>query len=230
MRVVDDGGRRLAATETRRAGTLAIPLRPELTATVGQRRESIGRAAARSTPVRGYSLRRSVSECFREGGSSVRSSLVCSSVGSYGRLVVATASIVLCLGATVLVSPAAAEQSPTTRACPSARVVDDALAQTGLKAPVATLYPEAKTCTYQGYSGILKTMSIMFQMDTSKTFAISEKAVPASLRATVPHLGEAAWESSAGGSLYVFDGQETVKILAIGTPLSKLEVLARELI
>jgi hypothetical protein len=160
----------------------------------------------------------------------MRSSVVCSSFESYGRSVVATAAIIVSLAATVLVSPSAAEQSPTARACPSAKVVDDALMQTGLKTPVATLYPAAKTCTYQGYSGILKTMSIMFEMDTKGTFGISEKAVPASLRVNVPRLGEAAWASSAGGSLYVFDGQESIKILALGAPLAKLEVLARALL
>ncbi len=160
----------------------------------------------------------------------MRLSLVCVSSGSYRRSLVLTAATVVSLAMAVLVSAAAAEPKPTARACPSARVVDDALGQKGLNSPVATLYPYAKKCTYQGFTGFLKTMSVEFQMDTSGTFSTSEKAVPLSLRTTVPHLGEAAWASPAGGSLYVFDGQETIKILALGTPLSKLEVLARELL
>lgn len=160
----------------------------------------------------------------------MRRSVVCALSGSHGRSLVGAAAIIVSLAAAVLVSPSAAEPSPTARACPSARVVDEALGQKTLKAPVATLFPAAKTCTYQGFAGILKTMTVMFQADTSETFAKSENAVPASLRMVVKGLGKAAWASSAGGSLYVFDGQETIKILALGTPLSKLEVLARELL
>jgi hypothetical protein len=104
-------------------------------------------------------------------------------------------------------------------------VVNAALGQTG-RAPVSTKTAYSKKCTYPG--GILPT-SITFQVDTAATFAISEKAVGA-LAIKVHGLGQAAWATKAGGSLYVFDGHETIKILAPLTATAKLEVLVRKLL
>ena len=42
-------------------------------------------------------------------------------------------------------------------------------------------------------------------------------------------LGKAAWTTN-GGDLYVFDGREQIKILALLTPTAKLEALARKLL
>ena len=87
------------------------------------------------------------------------------------------------------------------------------------------------TCTYPG-AGKIYAVKITFQMDTASTFAASEKAAAAALRGSVvkvPHLGQAAWGTNPG-SLYVFDGHETIKILALLTPISKLEALAHKLL
>jgi len=132
--------------------------------------------------------------------------------------------------AAVLLASAAAATSPTTRACPSASVVNAALGLHG-GAPVSTATPYSKTCTYPG-KGTIYSTKITFQMDTAATFAASEKAAAAALRGSVvkvQHLGQAAWGTDPG-SLYVFDGHETIKILALLTPTAKLEVLARKLL
>jgi hypothetical protein len=132
--------------------------------------------------------------------------------------------------AAVFLASAAGATSPTTRACPSASIVNAALGLHG-GAPVATTTPYSKTCTYPGKGAIYST-KITFQVDTTSTFANSEKAAAAALRGSVvkvQHLGQAAWGTNPG-SLYVFDGHETIKILALLTPTSKLEVLARKLL
>jgi hypothetical protein len=132
--------------------------------------------------------------------------------------------------AAVILPSAAAASSPTTRACPSASVVNAALGLHG-GAPVATATPYSKTCTYPG-KGPIFSMKITFQVDTASTFAVSEKAAATALPGSVvkvQHLGQAAWGTNPG-SLYVFDGHETIKILALLTPTSKLEVLARKLL
>jgi hypothetical protein len=130
----------------------------------------------------------------------------------------------------VLLASAAAATSPTTRACPSASVVNAALGLHG-GTPVATTTPYSKTCTYPG-KGTIYSTKITFQMDTGSSFAAGEKAAAAALRGSVvkvQHLGQAAWGTNPG-SLYVFDGRETIKILALLTPTSKLEVLAHKLL
>jgi hypothetical protein len=134
-----------------------------------------------------------------------------------------------CLAATVLVASAAAATSPTARACPSARVVNAALG-THVRAPVATHYlTYAKICTYPGGVGLTK---ITFQEDTSQTFAASEKAAATGLGAKLVKkltiMGHPAWTTNLG-DLYVFDGNQTIKILAPGTATAKLEVLAKKL-
>jgi hypothetical protein len=130
----------------------------------------------------------------------------------------------------VLLASVAAATSPIARACPSASVVNAALGLHG-GTPVATTTPYTKTCTYPG-KGTIYSTKITFQMDTASTFAASEKAAVAALRGSVvkiQHLGEAAWGTNPG-SLYVFDGHETIKILALLTPTSRLEVLAHKLV
>ena len=126
-----------------------------------------------------------------------------------------------------LVVSAAAVTSPTSRACPSASVVDKALGQKG-KAPVATRTQYSKTCTYPG-SGAVPT-KITFQVDTASTFAAGEKAATALGIVKLHGLGKAAWGTKSGGSLFVFDGHETIKVVSPLTPISKLETLARELL
>lgn len=132
--------------------------------------------------------------------------------------------------AAVLLASAAATTSPTARTCPSASIVNTALGLHG-GAPVASTTPYSKICTYSGKGAIYST-KITFQMDTAATFAASEKGVAAALGASVvkvQHLGQGAWGTNTG-SLYVFDGHETIKILALLSPISKLEVLARKLL
>lgn len=138
-------------------------------------------------------------------------------------------AICVCVAAAVLVASSAAATS-TAKACPSASVVNAAL---GLHAgaPVVTKTAYSKTCTYPG-TGKIYAAKITFQMDTASTFAAGEKAAAAALRGSVvkvQHLGQAAWGTNPG-SLYVFDGHETIKILALLTPISKLEALARKLL
>ena len=153
--------------------------------------------------------------------------------GIFRRQRVAGAAICAWVAGAVLLASSAAATSPTARACPSASVVDAALGQKHLGVPVATHYLSyAKTCTYRGYSdggAPNGSMTVTFQVDTAKTFAASEQAVAAALRVTVHGLGQAAWASGVG-SLYVFDGHETIKILALLTPTSKLEVLTKKLL
>jgi hypothetical protein len=150
--------------------------------------------------------------------------------GRFKRGGLAIALVGACGAAAVHLTSPAAATSPTTRACPPASVVNAALGLHG-GAPMATTTPYGKTCTYPGKGAIYST-KITFQMDTASTFAASEKAAAGALRGSVvkvQHLGQAAWGTNPG-SLYVFDGHETIKILALLTPTSMLEVLARKLL
>jgi hypothetical protein len=136
----------------------------------------------------------------------------------------------VCVAAAVLVASSSAATPPTARACPSASVVNAVLGLHG-GAPVATKTAYSKTCTYPG-TGKIYAAKITFQMDTASTFAAGEKAAATALRGSVvkvQHLGQAAWGTNPG-SLYVFDGHETIKILALLTPITKLEMLARKLL
>jgi len=137
------------------------------------------------------------------------------------------AAVGVAAAALVLVAPAAAVTPPTSRACPPASVVDKALGQKG-KAPVATRTQYSKTCTYPG-SGAVPTR-VTFQVDTASTFAAGEKAAQALGIVKLRGLGKAAWATRSGGSLFVFDGHETIKIVSPLTPTSKLEGLARKLL
>lgn len=143
---------------------------------------------------------------------------------------VAKTSCVCVAAAAVWVASSGAATPPTAKACPSASVVNAALGLHG-GAPVVTKTAYSKTCTYPG-TGKIYAAKITFQMDTASTFSASEKAAATALRGSVvkvQHLGQAAWGTSPG-SLYVFAGHETIKILALLTPISKLEALARKLL
>ena len=142
--------------------------------------------------------------------------------------------------ASVLVVTASATTSPSARACPSATLVNTALG-THSGAPAATKTQYSKTCTYPGSaSKSVFWTKITFQEDTASTFAAGEKAATAGLGAKivkkVQHLGQAAWTTNAG-DLYVFDGHETIKIMALSlgmlspsTATAKVEALARKLL
>jgi hypothetical protein len=144
-----------------------------------------------------------------------------------------------CLATGIVAGSSAAVTSPTARACPSASIVNAALGEHG-KTAVATKTQFSKTCTYPG-SGSSSAFwtKITFQEDTASTFAASEKAAASALPKAVKkvsHLGQAAW-TTGGGDLYVFDGHETIKILALSLGLSspstattKVEALARKLL
>jgi hypothetical protein len=139
------------------------------------------------------------------------------------------------VAATVLVASATAATSPTARACPSASTVKTALGVPA-GAPVVTKTQYSKTCTYPG--GGIGSTKITFQVDTAKSFAAGEKAAGTfGAKITKVHgLGQAAWTTGLG-SLYVFDGHETIKILALSlglrspsTATKKVEALARKLL
>lgn len=142
---------------------------------------------------------------------------------------VATAVIGACAAAAVMVASPGAATPPTSRACPSAAVVNAALGQHG-GAPVATKTQYSKTCTYPGKSKVFST-KITFQVDTASQFAVDEKAAGkfGAKIVKVHGLGQAAWTTN-GGDLYIFDGHEQIKILALLTPTARLEVLARKLL
>ena len=144
-------------------------------------------------------------------------------------------AVSVCLAAIVFVASAAAATSPTARACPSASTVKSVL---GVPAgtPVVTKTQFSKTCTYPG-GGVLST-KITFQVDTAASFAASEKAAGSfgAKIIKVHRLGQAAWTTGLG-SVYVFDGHETIKILALSlgvrapsTATTKVEALARKLL
>jgi len=119
--------------------------------------------------------------------------------------------------------------SPTQRACPSASLVNATLGQHD-GAPVVTKTAYSKTCTYPGKSRVYSP-KITFQVDSAAQFAADEKAVTKTGIKVVKirHLGKAAWTTNSG-DLYVFDGHEQIKILALVTPTAKLEALARKLL
>jgi hypothetical protein len=140
-----------------------------------------------------------------------------------------------CVAAAVLVASSAAATSPTARACPSASIVNAALGEHN-KAPVVSKTQYSKTCTYPG--GGIGSTKITFQVDTAKSFAASEKAAGSfgGKVIKVHGLGQAAWTTGLG-SLYVFDGHETIKILALSlavsspsTATAKVEALAKKLL
>ena len=147
----------------------------------------------------------------------------------------AAMAVGVCVAAAVLVASAAASTSPTARACPSASSVKKVLkVPTG--APVVTKTQFSKTCTYPG--GGVGSTKITFQVDTAKSFAASEKAAGSfgAKISKVKHLGLAAWTTGLG-SVYVFDGHETISILALAVELrypktatAMVEALAHKLV
>ena len=132
----------------------------------------------------------------------------------------------------VLATASAAVAAPTGRlalpkSCPSASAVSAAVGQKD-KTPVVTRSTYVLTCKYGSDPLAPK---VAFQADTATTFAAGEKAAAAALPVTrIQHLGKAAWAPKSGGSLYVFTGSYTIKILAQLTSLAKLETLARKLL
>jgi hypothetical protein len=139
---------------------------------------------------------------------------------------------VVALAATPAVEASAAT-SPTSRACPPVSVVVSTLGQT-VGAPVATKTAYSKTCTYPGKTR-LSSITITFQEDSAAQFAVDEKAVGKSA-IKVHGLGQAAW-TTGSGDLYVFDGNEQIKIGALvlgvlspSTATAKVEALARKLL
>lgn len=163
-------------------------------------------------------------------------SAVGESPGTPRRLHVALAAIGALVGAAVLVAPSVAATSPASKVCPSAAVVDAALGQKDLRAPVSKLLPYNRICTYRGYSDGAApngSMTITFETANSATFATGEKSAGmfGAKIAKLRGLGQGAWTTNAG-SLYVFDAKEQIQIeiLALLAPTSKLKVLARELL
>lgn len=165
----------------------------------------------------------------------MRPSLAVFESSGIGRSRFAPAAISAVVAATVLVASSAAATSPTARACPAASTVKAALGGT-VGAPVATKTQYSKTCTYPG--GGIGSTKITFQVDTAKSFAASEKAAGSfgAKITKVKGLGQAAWTTGLG-SVYVFDGHETIKILALSlevrspsTATAKVEALARKLL
>lgn len=137
--------------------------------------------------------------------------------------------------AAVQTASVAAATAPTARACPSAQVVKKALGQPA-GAPVVTKTPFSKTCTYPG--GGIGSTKITFQLDTLASFLAGEKAAGAfgAKIVKVHGLGVAAWTAGVG-DIYVFDGHEQIKVLALSlearspsTATAKVEALARKLL
>jgi len=138
-----------------------------------------------------------------------------------------TVAMGLVLSALVL-APASVAAFHVPKSCPSASVVNKALGQSN-KAPVSTKTPYGMVCTYHG-RGILPT-KITFQKDTAATFAAGEKAAAATGPVVKVHgLGQAAWTTTSGGFLYVYDGGESLKILSPLTTTTRLEALARKIL
>jgi hypothetical protein len=125
----------------------------------------------------------------------------------------------------MVLARASEASSPRSATCPSASVVAGELGLK-VKAPTSSLTPYAKICTYAG-GGVVPT-KITFQEDTAASFAASEKAV-GSMLVKVKGLGKGAWTTTVGGDLDVFNGSETLKILAPTISVAKLEALARKI-
>jgi hypothetical protein len=135
------------------------------------------------------------------------------------------AAIALATASVAVAAPTRGSALP--KSCPPASEVSAALGVKG-KTPVVTRSTYVVSCKYGSDPLAPK---VEFQMDTASTFAAGEKAAAAAVPvAKVQHLGKAAWGTKSGGSLYVFTGSYTIKILAPLTSLAKLEVLARKLL
>ena len=148
--------------------------------------------------------------------------------GAIGRTGLARlAAVGLVASALAAAVSVAAGSAATPKTCPSASVVSAALG-TKAGAPALTKNPYGISCKYGSNALAPK---VEFQQDTASTFAAGEKAADAALPVTkIAHLGQAAWAPKSGGSIYVFTGSYTIKILAVLTSLPKLEALARKLL
>ena len=146
------------------------------------------------------------------------------------------AAIGVCVAAVMLDATSSAATSPTARACPLASIVK---AELGVPAgaPVVTKTQVSKTCTYPG-AGTVGSTKITFQLDTAAGFTSGEKAAGTfgAKIVKVQHLGQAAW-TTGSGDLHVFDGHETITILALSlgvrspsTATAKVEALVRKLL
>jgi hypothetical protein len=155
-------------------------------------------------------------------------STVCGSTGLKRSRAVAVA-ISTSIVAAMLAASSQAATSPTSRACPSASIVNAALGQHD-GAPVVTKTAYSKTCTYPAKNKLFSP-KITFQVDSAAQFATDEKAASkAGLKIIkLNNLGKAAW-TTGSGDLYIIDGHEQIKILALMTPTAKLETLARKLL
>jgi hypothetical protein len=122
---------------------------------------------------------------------------------------------------------AATGTAAVPKTCPSASEVSAALG-TKASTPKLVKNPYGITCTYGSAALAPK---VEFQLDTAASFDAGEKAANAVLPVKkISHLGKAAWATKTGGSLYVFTGSYTIKILAVLVSLPKLEALARKLL
>ena len=145
--------------------------------------------------------------------------------GRVGAAAVAVITLGLAAAASAQAEPIRAAAVPKT--CPSASVVGSALGGKAT-APVVTHSTYFTMCVYGSNALAPK---VTFQQDTAATFAAGEKAAAAALPvAKISHLGKAAWAPKSGGSLYVFTGSYTIKMLAPLTSLTKLETLAHKLL
>ena len=142
----------------------------------------------------------------------------------FAQVAIGVSVFALAGAASSVAAPTQANTLP--KSCPSASVVSAALGQKATT-PTVTRSTYAITCVY-GKSAL--STKVTFQVDTASTFAASEKAVAAALPVVkVQDLGKAAW-GTKGGSLYVFTGSYTIKILSVLTSLAKLEALAHKLL
>jgi hypothetical protein len=166
-----------------------------------------------ATESKRLNLRRGVGRSAAGGGRRV----VCA-------VVVGTALALAIASSTEAASPRA---TAVPKSCPSASIVSSAFGGKAT-APVVTHSTYFTMCVYGSNALAPK---VTFQQDTAATFVAGEKAAAAALPvAKISHLGKAAWAPKSGGSVYVFTGSYTIKILAPLTSLAKLETLARKLL
>jgi hypothetical protein len=116
-----------------------------------------------------------------------------------------------------------AKSGPKSGKCPSAAVVNAALAQ-NVAAPTMTQQPYGVTCTYRG-TGAIPT-KIVFQLDTASAFAAGEAAVPTATKVT--GIGDAAY--TAGGFLAALKGTTALRITSPLSTSAQLEALARSIL
>jgi hypothetical protein len=135
--------------------------------------------------------------------------------------------VALALAVAPSIQAASTSATAVPKSCPSALVVSSALGGKAT-APVVTHSTYFTMCVY-GRNAL--AAKVTFQEDTAASFAAGEKAAVVALSvAKISHLGKAAWAPKSGGSLYVFTGSYTIKMLSPLTSLAKLETLAHKLL